>query len=140
MPSKSGQVHRQSSLKELRLSNNELNGSLERTIHQLSKLVVLDLGHNKLEGNISDVHLGNFSNLNLLDLSFNQITLNMSINWIPPFQLETIGLANCHLGPQFPKWIQTQKNFSRIDISNASIFGSVPNWFWDLSWISLTMS
>ncbi|CAJ2677194.1 unnamed protein product [Trifolium pratense] len=129
-----GQFNGQNSLKVLRLSNNQLNGSLETSLHQLSKLVVLDLAQNNLEGNINDAHLANFSNLKVLDLSFNhQVTFNMSKNWIPPFQLETIGLANCHLGPQFPKWIQTQKNFSHIDISNASVFDTVPNWFWDLS-------
>ena len=133
IPSTLGQAHVQSSLKELRLSNNQLNGSLERSIHQLSNLVVLDLAQNNLEANINDVHLDKFSNLKVLDLSFNHVTLNISENWIPPFQLETIDLANCHLGPKFPKWIQTQKNFSHIDISNTSVFDTVPNWFWDLS-------
>ena len=133
IPSTLGQVHGQNSLKELRLSNNQLNGPLERSIHQLSNLVVLDLAQNSLEGNISDVHLANFRNLRVLDLSFNRITFNMSKNWVLPFQLETIGLANCHLGPKFPKWIQSQKNFSHIDISNTSVFDTVPNWFWDLS-------
>jgi Leucine-rich repeat (LRR) protein len=133
IPSTFGEAHGQGSLKKLHISNNQLNGSLERNIQQLSKLVVLDLAQNSLEGNISDVHLANFSNLKVLDLSFNHITLNMSKNWIPPFQLETIGLAKCNLGPQFPKWIQTQKNFSHIDISNVSVFDTIPNWFWDLS-------
>ncbi|KAK2384492.1 receptor protein EIX2 [Trifolium repens] len=128
-----GQDHGQNSLKELRLSNNELNGLLERSIHQLSKLVVLDLAQNNLEGNINDFHLAKFSNLKVLDLSFNHVNLNMSKNWVPPFQLETISLAKCHLGPQFPRWIQTQKNISHIDISNAGISDIVPNWFWDLS-------
>ncbi|XP_027348667.1 receptor-like protein EIX1 [Abrus precatorius] len=120
-------------LKELRLSNNQLKGSLERSLSQLSELVVLDLSENKLEGNISDAHLANFKSLRVLDLSFNRVTLNVSKNWVPPCQLETIGLANIHLGPQFPKWIKTQKNLSHIDISNAGIFDTVPNWFWDLS-------
>ncbi|RHN58975.1 putative leucine-rich repeat-containing, plant-type, leucine-rich repeat domain, L [Medicago truncatula] len=133
IPSTLGQDHGQNSLKELRLSINQLNGSLERSIYQLSNLVVLNLAVNNMEGIISDVHLANFSNLKVLDLSFNHVTLNMSKNWVPPFQLETIGLANCHLGPQFPKWIQTQKNFSHIDISNAGVSDYVPNWFWDLS-------
>ena len=128
-----GKTLGQNSLKELHLSNNQLNGSLERSLQQLSKLVVLDLAQNRLDGNISDVPLANFSNLKVLDLSFNHITLKMSKNWVPHFKLETIGLANCHLGPKFPKWIQTQKNFSHIDISNTSVLDSVPNWFWDLS-------
>ncbi|XP_045827204.1 receptor-like protein EIX1 [Trifolium pratense] len=133
IPSTFGQVNGRNSLKVLRLSNNHLSGSLERNIYQLSKLIVLDLAQNSLDGHISDVHLSNFSNLKVFDLSFNHITLNMSKNWVPPFQLETVGLANCHLGPQFPKWIQTQKNLSHIDISNASVSDTVPNWFWDLS-------
>ncbi|RHN42796.1 putative non-specific serine/threonine protein kinase [Medicago truncatula] len=133
IPSTLGQDHGLNSLKELRLSINQLNGSLERSIHQLSNLVVLDLAGNDMEGIISDVHLANFSNLKVLDLSFNHVTLNMSENWVPPFQLEIIGLANCHLGHQFPQWIQTQKNFSHIDISNTSVGDTVPNWFWDLS-------
>ncbi|XP_003629983.2 receptor-like protein EIX2 [Medicago truncatula] len=132
IPSTLGQDHGLNNLKELHLSINQLNGSLERSIHQLSSLVVLNLAVNNMEGIISDVHLANFSNLKVLDLSFNDVTLNMSKNWIPPFQLENIGLAKCHLGPQFPKWIQTQKNFSHIDISNAGVFDIVPNWFWDL--------
>ena len=133
IPSTLGQDHGLNSLKELRLSNNHLNGSLERSICQLSNLVLLDLAQNRLEGNLIDVHLANFSNLKVLDLSFNNITLNMSKNWVPPFQLATISLANCPLGPKFPKWIQTQKNFSHIDISNTSVVDTVPNWFWDLS-------
>ncbi|CAI8618841.1 unnamed protein product [Vicia faba] len=133
IPSKLGRAHGQSSLKELRLSYNHLNDSLEKILPQLSKLVVLDLTGNNLMGKISDVHLANFSNLKVLDLSFNYVTLNMSKNWVPPFQLETLGLAKCLLGPQFPKWIQTQNNFSHIDISNTSISDTVPNWFWDLS-------
>jgi Leucine-rich repeat (LRR) protein len=133
IPSTLGQVNGQNSLKVLRLSNNLLYGSLDRNIHQLSKLIVLDLARNSLDGHISDVHLSNFSNLKVLDLSFNNVTFNMSKNWVPPFQLEIIGLATCHLGPQFPKWIQTQKNFSHIDISHAYISDIVPNWFWDLS-------
>ncbi|KAK2438421.1 receptor protein EIX2 [Trifolium repens] len=110
IPSTFGQAHGLSSLKKLHLSNNQLNGSIERNIQQLSKLVVLDLAQKSLEGNISDILLANFSNLKVLDLSFNHITLNMSKNWI-----------------------QTQKNFSHIDLSIVSVFDTVPNWFWDLS-------
>ncbi|KAK7318726.1 hypothetical protein RJT34_03433 [Clitoria ternatea] len=151
IPSKLGIGHAQNPLlKELHLSNNQLNGSLERSLGQLSQLVVLELAWNKLEGNITSAHLANFNNLKVLDLSFNSITMNerkeksitvhVSKNWIPPFQLETIGLGFCELGPQFPKWIQTQKNFSYVDMSDAGIFDSVPDWFWDLSTITEYMN
>ncbi|KAK7359080.1 hypothetical protein VNO77_01026 [Canavalia gladiata] len=120
-------------LKELHLSNNQLNGSLERSLVQLPELVVLDLAQNKFESNITEAHLANLKGLRVLDLSFNHIRLNVSKNWVPPFQLEIIGLGNCQLGPQFPKWIQTQKKLSHIDISKAGISDTVPDWFWDLS-------
>ncbi|KAL4645133.1 hypothetical protein ACB092_02G214100 [Castanea dentata] len=131
--SKESQLNKSSSLRELYLSNNQLCGSLEHSLVQLSQLVVLDVAGNNLEGNITEVHLKNFSSLRVLDLSSNQLVLNVSSNWIPPFQLETIGLRYCLLGPKFPQWLRPQKNYSFIDISYASIVDVVPDWFWNLS-------
>ncbi|KDP26386.1 hypothetical protein JCGZ_17544 [Jatropha curcas] len=34
-------------------------------------------------------------------------------------------------GPQFPTWLQSQRNFSYLDISNSSISDAVPSWFWN---------
>nr|XP_023886682.1 receptor-like protein EIX1 [Quercus suber] len=130
---KESQLNKSSSLRELYLSNNQLNGSLEQSLVHLSQLVALDVAGNKLEGNITEAHLKKFSRLRVLDLSSNQLVLNVSSSWIPPFQLETIGLGSCLLGPKFPQWLRSQNNFSSIDISNSSIADVVPNWFWNLS-------
>ena len=64
-------------------------------------------------------------------LSNNSLTLTFTPNWIPPFHLSYIGLRSCLLGPNFPKWLQTQNEFTYLDISNASIMDMVPRWFWD---------
>ncbi|KAJ7968078.1 Leucine-rich receptor-like kinase family protein [Quillaja saponaria] len=125
--------HGHSSLRELRLSRNQLNGSLEKSLAQLSDLIVLDIAWNSIQGVITEVHLQNFSNLRVLDLSSNHITLNVSSNWIPAFKLDVIGLRSCKVGVTFPKWLRTQKNFSSIDISDTNISGIVPDWFWDIS-------
>jgi EIX receptor 1/2 len=61
------------------------------------------------------------------------LSLKFSLDWVPPFHLDYIGLGSCKLGPAFPPWIQTQKNFSWLDISDARISDTIPNWFWDLS-------
>ena len=79
------QLNKASSLGELYLSNNQLNGSLEQSLVQLSQLVALDVAGNKLEGNITEAHLKKFSRLRVLDLSSNQLVLNVSSSWIPPF-------------------------------------------------------
>ncbi|XP_059460338.1 receptor-like protein EIX1 [Corylus avellana] len=121
-------------LRELHLSNNQLNGSLDNVLGKLSKLQVLDLSFNSLKGVITETHLSNLSSLNQLDLSYNyDLSLKFSPDWIPPFHLDYIGLGSCKLGPTFPQWIQTQKNFSALDISSARISDTIPNWFWDLS-------
>jgi EIX receptor 1/2 len=120
-------------LSELYLSSNLLNGSLANVLGKLSKLQVLDLSLNSFKGVITEAHLSNFSTLRQLDFSSNSLSLKFSPNWVPPFHLDTIKLGSCDLGPAFPQWLQTQKNFSWLDISYARISDTIPNWFWDLS-------
>ena len=127
------QLNRSSSLKKLYLFDNQLNGSLEQILVQLSQLVALDVSGNDLEGNITEDHLLKLKGLRVLDLSSNRLVLNVSSSWIPPFQLETIGLGSCGLGAQFPQWLRSQKIFSFINISKNSIADVVPDWFWSLS-------
>ncbi|WVZ15182.1 hypothetical protein V8G54_012748 [Vigna mungo] len=70
------------------------------------------------------------SKLKRLDLSDNSLGLTFTQNWVPPFQLRSIYLRSCQLGPTFPMWLQTQNKFVYIDISNATISGIIPKWFW----------
>jgi EIX receptor 1/2 len=100
---------------------------------KLSKLQFLDVSSNLLEGDVTEAHLSNLSNLNQLDFSSNSLSLKFSPAWVPPFHLDIIKLGSCNLGPAFPQWLQTQKNFSSLDISDARISDTIPNWFWDLS-------
>ncbi|KAK2651139.1 hypothetical protein Ddye_018628 [Dipteronia dyeriana] len=121
------------SMKELSISNNRLNGTIPKTIGKLFELEVLDLSSNLLEGMLIEAHMSNLSRLSYIDLSDNSLTLNFGSAWVPPFQLQTIRLGSCRLGPHFPEWLHTQKNCSLIDISDAGISDIVPSWFWDLS-------
>lgn len=93
----------------------------------------LDLSSNSLDGMISEAHMSNLSTLDFMDLSFNSLLLNFSSGWAPSFQIGCIKLAACKLGPSFPKWIQTQNKFDVLDISDAKISGTVPEWFWGQS-------
>lgn len=123
---------RSSSLRELLLSYNLLNGSTTG-IAQLSDLLVLDLASNDLKGVITEEFLNNFSHLKVLSLSSNSFVFNISPSWTAPFLLDTIDLHSCHLGAKFPRWLRSQKDFLDINIANASISDTVPNWFWNLS-------
>ncbi|KAM7481651.1 hypothetical protein LguiB_006234 [Lonicera macranthoides] len=144
-----------SSLKELWLSSNKLQGSFPKSFSQTSPLSVLDLfdnelngpfphltsfplltylslGHNKLKGKLPE-SIGQLSNLTFLDLSSNLLTLEFSSNWAPLFQLDFVNLCNCKLGPHFPEWLRSQNNIEALDISSAGISDTIPHWFWDLS-------
>ncbi|KAL5572608.1 hypothetical protein UlMin_022205 [Ulmus minor] len=113
---------------------NNLSGYLPESIGQLSELEELDISRNLLGGEISETHFVNLSKLSYLDLSSNShLVLNVSFDWIPPFQLSYIILGDCKMAPKFPKWLQTQKNCYKLDISNVGISDFIPSWFWDLS-------
>ncbi|CAO2838725.1 unnamed protein product [Amaranthus hypochondriacus] len=120
-----------SSLRELFLYGNQLNGTVSRAIGQVSKLEELDLSSNLLSGIFSHDHMLNLSRLHTLSLSENKaLVVNVSDDWIPPFQLDSLSLGSCKLGPHFPKWVLTQTKFSWLDISDVGISDFVPVSFW----------
>ncbi|CAL2241531.1 unnamed protein product [Prunus armeniaca] len=122
----------QNSLEELYLSENDLAGSLPESIGLMSKLQTIDFSMNSLEGVISETHFSELSKLQSLDLSSNSLVLDIHADWIPPFQLDFINLGSCKMGPDFPKWLQTQKKINYLNISDAGISDNLPSWFWSL--------
>ena len=75
-----------------------------------------------------------FRSLKTLAMDGNSgLVLNVSSTWVPPFQITYLSMASCNLGPSFPTWLMSQKEVSLLDLSNASISGSIPKWFWNVS-------
>ncbi|KAL7259401.1 hypothetical protein ACSBR1_005325 [Camellia fascicularis] len=126
-------IGRLSSLEILDLQRNQLNGTLPQSFGQLSKLKTLDVSNNLLEGIVLEVHFTNLINLRKLYATGNRLTLKVSPNWIPPFQLKEVKLASWHLGPRFPKWLQSQKDLEDLDLAYTGILDAIPIWFWNLS-------
>ncbi|EOY10966.1 Disease resistance family protein / LRR family protein, putative [Theobroma cacao] len=118
-----------SSLKYLDVCNNRINESLPQSVGQLGNLEILDVSNNMLEGNVSEMHFSNLTRLRFLKASNNMLTFKPKPSWIPPFSCKVIELGHWHLGPQFPQWLQFQKNLYVLDISHAGISGIIPTWF-----------
>ncbi|XP_076882411.1 receptor-like protein EIX2 [Bidens hawaiensis] len=125
------------SLSFLDLSSNQFHGNVSNSLGQVSHLNTLDLSSNSLEGVISEAHFVTITQLDYLDLSLNSLALDLNFTERVPFQLSTIKLQSCKLGPGFPMWIKTQRQVTYLDISNAGILDSVPDWLWNQLQIGL---
>ena len=121
-----------SQLRVLYLGFNQLSGTLPESIGQLSQLEELSIPSNSLRGTVLANHLFGLSKLSYLDLAFNSLTVNISLEQVPQFQAQYIRLASCKLGPRFPNWLQTQKRLWELDISASGISDVIPNWFRNL--------
>ena len=122
-----------SSLRSLNLESNQINGTATQNFGQLSKLRYLNIGLNMLEGVVLEVHFANFMRLKTLVASQNQLTLEVSDNWTPHFQLNHLDLGSWNLGPKFPLWLCSQKQLFTLGISNTRIIDAVPPSFWNLT-------
>ncbi|XP_074281723.1 receptor-like protein EIX2 [Silene latifolia] len=119
-----------SNLETLSLGGNRLSGKIPTSIGQLSKLKRLSIDGNPLEGVfLSEPHFSNLSSLTYLNIDDTLLTLNLSSEWVPPFQLQLFSAVNCKINGRFPPWLLTQKNLSSLTLSNANISGEMPRWF-----------
>ncbi|KAM6555008.1 hypothetical protein CsatB_015770 [Cannabis sativa] len=126
-------------LRKLDVSHNKFNVKwAESIISNLSSLELLDISVNVFTGIVIETHLEKLSKLEHLDLSSNFLTLKIETNWVPPFQLQHLGLRSCMIGPQFPSWLQTQTNISLLDLSDSRIFDIIPIWFFNQTYSKLS--
>ncbi|URE08715.1 LRR receptor-like serine threonine-protein kinase [Musa troglodytarum] len=128
------------SLELINLTSNLLSGSLPTEMGKLPNIIFLSLARNCLQGTVSELHFANLTKLSELDLSKNYLIISIDQNWVPPFQLRSIKLNSCKLGPVFPRWLRSQNFIEDLDMSNASIEDVLPDWFWNNSASSIDLS
>ncbi|GFS30804.1 hypothetical protein Acr_00g0014200 [Actinidia rufa] len=123
---------------ELNISQNQMRGSIPKSLGQLSSLIVLELSENPWEGVIRLITEAHFANLsNLRELSMKKGSPNISLvfdidpQWHPPFKLRYINIRSCKLGPRFPTWLRNQNELKTLALNNAVISDTLPDWFWN---------
>ncbi|KAJ0772084.1 putative leucine-rich repeat-containing, plant-type, leucine-rich repeat domain superfamily [Helianthus annuus] len=126
-----------SSVEVLDLSNNRLNGSLPDSLGQLSKIIYLDFSYNFVTGVVTEAHFDKQAKLKYLNGVGNYLSLRPRlVNWVPSFQLQFLYLSSWNLGPQFPLWLQLQRDLVELEISNTRITSMIHEAFWK-SWPNL---
>ncbi|XP_078173295.1 receptor-like protein EIX2 [Carex rostrata] len=128
-----GWITDMTSVTHLNLWNNNLSGTLPIDIGNLTNLVGLDLSSNSLTGLLSETHLTSLLKLKYLYLANNNITILVDSDWTPSFQLNSIDLSSCKLGPKFPSWLRRQVEIEDLGLIDTGIDDSIPNWLWNLS-------
>ncbi|XWS13922.1 hypothetical protein CRYUN_Cryun36dG0080400 [Craigia yunnanensis] len=121
-----------SSLRVLEIDQNKLEGHLPETFARLANLEILNISNNLLGGVVSEIHFCNLTNLKIFYASSNPLSLKFNPDWIPPFDLESLGLRSLDVGSKFPLWLQSQQRLTCLDISNSVISDSIPSWLWNL--------
>ncbi|KAL8459263.1 hypothetical protein ACS0TY_036661 [Phlomoides rotata] len=129
-----------SSLKTLELYDNKFTGTLLESFGQLFNLQFLYIDDNRLEGVVTETQFANLTNLETLFASGNHLTLNVSPNWNPPFQLGSLHIASWNLGvsSEIPPWLEKQKYIVGLDLSNTGISGNIPSWVWKIPYLALS--
>ncbi|KAI3815906.1 hypothetical protein L1987_15589 [Smallanthus sonchifolius] len=107
-----------SNLRVLDVSYCDISSPILGNLQNLSLIVHLDLSNNQIVEEIPQ-YLSNICNITTLDLQSNNFTGNVSE------LLERF--CEC---PQFPSLIQSQTALKILDVANANISYTIPNWIW----------
>ncbi|XP_054806292.1 receptor-like protein 7 [Prosopis cineraria] len=125
-------------LNSLDLSSNNLSGLIPWSIFQLRALIVLQLSSNKFNGPMPLDMLAELRNLHSLDLSHNNLSINMTVldSHLSPFpNITSLKLARCKL-ETFPGFLRHQVELIHLDLSDNQIRGQIPTWIWKLENLS----
>ncbi|KAM7507418.1 hypothetical protein LguiA_017871 [Lonicera macranthoides] len=137
-----------SSLRELQLAGNEMNGSFPESFDRISSLVFLDVSRNQMMGPLPDLEflpslrelrlksnklngripksLGQFSKLEILDVSSNSFEGEFPDCWTEDRKLMFLSLANNNLSGEIPSSIGLLIHLRVLQLRNNSIAGELP--------------
>ncbi|KAF8037517.1 hypothetical protein BT93_B0420 [Corymbia citriodora subsp. variegata] len=119
-------------LAHLDLSFNKLTGPITESISNLESLDILDLQSNNLNGILQLDVILKLQRLDMLQLSSNEFSsiiepdMNTSLS-----NLSALGLASSNLS-KLPIFLSSQSGLRWLDLSQNSIYGPTPLWFFNV--------
>ena len=117
---------------ELRLSRNNMRGTLRANISKLTSLRVLDLSHNRLSGNVPN-DWSSLTKLERLDVGFNYLEGPLPDSWSTMTNLKWMRLVSNGFEGALPSSWSALTSLKRLRIGGSPITGNLPS-----SWSALT--
>nr|DAD30242.1 TPA_asm: hypothetical protein HUJ06_031710 [Nelumbo nucifera] len=116
-------------LQELDVSHNYIYGPLPGWLGNLSRLISLAMTNNCLEGPVSHMNYGNWTNFNLLDNNIHGSVPNI----FSPSSLQHVHLQNNGLKGPMSKAFSNCSSLVTLDVSYNHLTGAIPEWIGGLS-------
>ncbi|XP_062076440.1 receptor-like protein EIX1 [Humulus lupulus] len=114
---------------ELYLSNNkftDLQSFLCESKDEYRRIVIIDLSHNKLFGNISDCW-DSFHHLYILNLEYNKLFGEIPSS-IQTNTIETLQLGHNNFSGSLPSSLENCTSLRVLDLPSNSLEGPIPSW------------
>ncbi|KAK3439454.1 hypothetical protein EUGRSUZ_C04317 [Eucalyptus grandis] len=122
----------------LNLSKNLLEGRIPYSMGNMNQLHTLDLSNNRFTGEIPEPLAKNCTSLVLWKLSSNNLKGNMLPRGSNLTNLRYLYLDNnCFIGDI--SFGILNSSLQVLDVSNNSLFGTVPNWIGDIQFLEMLM-
>ncbi|XP_031264571.1 probable inactive leucine-rich repeat receptor kinase XIAO [Pistacia vera] len=117
-----------SSLVQISMRNNKLEGTVPESLKYLTSLQVMDLSNNKLSGSVP-LFIFNHPSLQQLTLSFNHFTSlqSPSILTTVQSQLISVDLSNNELRGLLPLFLGLMPTLSALSLENNQFTGMIPS-------------
>ncbi|GLJ42465.1 hypothetical protein SUGI_0880050 [Cryptomeria japonica] len=120
-------------LRMLALDHNQLSGTIPDSVSNLTSLEEMLISSNRLTGNFSLQLLENVTCIEILNLSENELLVNIPKSWVPQFsRLLFLGLGSCNIEGDLPAFLSQQFLLELLDLPDNKIVGNLPLWLWDL--------
>jgi len=131
-------------LEMIDLTNNNLHGPIPLSVFNLRTLRVIELSSNKFNGTIQLDVIRRLSNLIILSLSHNNLSVNVNFrddhDLSPLPKLKVLRMDSCKLRG-IPSFLRNQSTLLTLHLSDNMIDGLIPNWIWKLdNLINLNLS
>ncbi|GJV19465.1 receptor-like protein 7 [Tanacetum coccineum] len=120
------------SLEHLDMSSNSLSGPIPEFIFKLPLILDVKLSWNNFNGSVDLDMFGTLKELMILDLSYNDLTVNVKANgsFLSLSNLDTLKLASCKM--LVLSDLKNQSGLTTLDLSDNELVGEIPNWIWEV--------